>query len=128
MTRSLTMRRLLAVVMILNAVIFLGAAIEHAGITIGPFSEPTIMPATIVETICGLSLAWGAAAVMLRSGSRWRVALITNLVALAGVLLGIAALAAGAGPRTASNDVHHGIMLTLIVSSLAMLIYGRKGY
>ena len=127
MTRGLTMQRLLPAVMILNAVIFLGAAIEHAGVAIGPFSEPTIMPATIVETTCGLSLAWGAAGVMLRSGSRRRVALITNLVALAGVLLGIAALAAGAGPRTASNDVHHGIMLALIISSLAILIFGPEG-
>jgi hypothetical protein len=127
MIRRITRQRLLQVVMILNAVFFLAAATEHAGAAIGPFREPTIIPATIVEIICGVSLAWGAAAVMLRSGSRWRVALITNLVALAGVLLGIAALAAGRGPRTASNDVHHGIMLTLIITSLAILFFGRKG-
>jgi hypothetical protein len=30
--------------------------------------------------------------------AKWRVALITNLVALAGVVLGVSALAAGAGP------------------------------
>ena len=127
MTQRVTMQRLLQIVMIVNATIFLFAAIEHAGVAIGPFCEPTIIPATIVETICGLSLAWGAAAVALRSGSRWRTALITNLVALGGVSLGIAALAAGRGPRTASNDVHHGIMLVLIIASLAILFFGRKG-
>ena len=126
MTRRLTSIRLLELLMILNAVVFFAAAIEHAGVAIGRFHEPTIIPATIVEMICGASLAWGAAAIMLRSGNRWRVALITNLVALTGVLLGIAALAAGRGPRTASNDVHHGTMLTIIITSLAILFFGRK--
>lgn len=127
MTLGPTMKGLLPVVMILNAVIFFFAAIEHAGVAIGPFSEPTIIPAAIVETICGVSLAWGAAAVIVGSGSRGRIALIANLVAFAGVLLGIASLAAGAGPRTASNDVHHAIMLSLIIISVAILFFGRKG-
>jgi hypothetical protein len=56
----------------------------------------------------------------------WRNALITNLVALGGVLLGIAALAAGAGPRTASNDLYHRIMLVLIAASLVVVFYGRS--
>ena len=57
----------------------------------------------------------------------WRTALITNLVALAGVLLGIIALAAGAGPRTASNDLYHRIMLILIGASLVILFSARSG-
>lgn len=40
-------------------------------------------------------------------GTGWRAALIANGVALAGVLLGITALAAGAGPGTPSNDLYH---------------------
>ncbi len=122
-----TMKRLLEVVMVLNAVNFFVAAIEHLGVTIGPFREPTIIPATIVETICGISLAWGAAAVLLGSKRHWRLALVTNLVALGGVVLGIVALALGGGPRTASNDVHHGMMLSLIIASLVVLFFGRNG-
>jgi len=45
---------------------------------------------------------------------------------LGGVLLGIAALAAGAGPRTASNDLYHRIMLLLIGASLLILFSGRS--
>ncbi len=127
MTRHPATKRLLQIVMIVNAVIFLFAAIEHAGVRIGPFREPAIIPAAIVETICGLSLAWGAAALILRSNSQWRIALITNLVALGGVALGIAALALGRGPRTSSNDVHHGMMLSLIIAGLVILFFGRKG-
>ena len=47
-----------------------------------------------------------------------------NFVALGGVLLGIAALAASAGPRTASNDLYHRIMLLLIGASLLILFLG----
>jgi hypothetical protein len=54
-----------------------------------------------------------------------RAPLIANLVALAGVLLGMAALAAGRGPRTASNDLYHHIMLVLIGVSLAILAVAK---
>lgn len=121
------MRRLLEVVMITNAALFFFGAVQHAGFTIGPFHEPRIIPAAIVETLCGLSLVCGAAAVLMHSRIEWRAALIANLVALAGVLLGIASLAAGRGPRTASNDLYHRIMLALIGISLCILFFGRSG-
>ncbi len=50
------------------------------------------------------------------------MALVGNLVALGGVLLGKAALAAGRGPRTASNDLYHNIMLVLIGISISLLV------
>jgi hypothetical protein len=52
--------------------------------------------------------------------------LITNLFAFGGVLLGIAALAAGAGPRTASNDLYHRMMLILIGTVILILFFGRR--
>ena len=45
---------------------------------------------------------------------------------LGGVLLGMAALAAGWGPRTASNDLYHHIMLALIGASLLILFFARS--
>lgn len=120
------MRRLLKFVMITNAALFFFGAVQHAGLAIGSFHEPRIIPAAIVETLCGLSLVCGAAVVLIHSRIEWRVALMTNLVALGGVLLGIAALAAGRGPRTASNDLYHRIMLVLIGTSLLILFFGRS--
>ena len=70
----------------------------------------------------------GAIAVLIHSHVEWRVALITNLVALCGVLLGIVALAAGRGPRTASNDLYHRIMLALICAGLLILFLGRPAF
>jgi hypothetical protein len=120
------MRTLLGLLMIANAALFIFGAVQHIGVAIGPFHEPHILPAAIVETICALSLLLGATAVLSQSLNLWRTALITNLVALGGVLLGIAALAVGAGPRTASNDLYHRIMLVLIGACLVVLLYARS--
>jgi hypothetical protein len=119
------MRRWLELVMITNAALFFFGALQHAGLAIGPFHEPRIVPAAIVETLCGLSLVCGVTAVLIHARLGWRAALIANLAALGGVLLGIAALAAGLGPRTASNDLYHLIMLVLIGTSLVILFFGR---
>jgi len=71
-------------------------------------------------------LLWGVTAVSGHSTVAWRTALIANLVPLGGVLLGMAALAAGRGPRTASNDLYHHIMLALIGASLLILFFARS--
>jgi hypothetical protein len=120
------MKTAAGLLMIANAAIFLFGAVQHAGFAVGPFHEPVIIPAAIVETLCGFCLLWGAIALLRNSRMRWRAALITNFVALGGVLLGIAALAAGAGPRTASNDLYHRIMLILIGAVVLILFFGRS--
>lgn len=122
------MRRLPEFVMTANAALFFFGAVQHAGIAIGPFHEPSIIPAAIVETLCGVSLLCGAASIWLQSRIQWTIALISNLFALSGVLLGIVALAAGAGPRTPSNDLDHGAMLILIGISLALLGISRSSF
>ena len=52
----------------------------------------------------------------------------SQLGCLGGVLLGIAALAAGAGPRTASNDLYHRMMLILIGAAVLILFFGRRRF
>ena len=109
-----------------NAAVFFFGGVQHAGVTLGRFHEPLIIPAAIVEALCGLCLAWGASSLFRADRTRWRTALITNLVALGGVVLGIVALAIGAGPRTASNDHYHKIMIGLIVAALLFIWLGRR--
>jgi hypothetical protein len=116
------MRQTVAILMLGNAALFLFGALQHAGVVIGPLREPVIIPASIVELLCGLFLIWGAAAVLTRSHRAWRAVLIGNVVAMAGVAIGVVALAAGAGPRTASNDLYHRIMLTLSAGSLIIIV------
>jgi len=119
------MKTVAASLMSANAALFFFGSIQHAGVAVGPFHEPVIIPAAIVEALCGLCLLWGAIALFRGSRTPWRIALITNLVALGGVLLGIAALAAGAGPRTVSNDLYHCLMLILIAAVILILFLGR---
>ena len=120
------MKTVAGLLMIATAAIFFFGGVQHAGITVGRFHEPVIIPAAIVESVCGLCLLWGAIALFGNSTRRWRIALITNLIALGGVLLGIAALAVGAGPRTASNDLYHRIMLILIGAVILILCFRRS--
>jgi hypothetical protein len=117
----------LGLIMISNAALFFFGALQHAGISIGSFHEPKIIPAFIVETICGLFLLWGGVAIFGHLSGYWGIALRGNLVALAGVLLGVVALAIGRGHRTASNDLYHRMMLVLIGVSLLLLFFVRTG-
>ena len=89
------MKPLLTALMLGNAALFVFGALRHAG---------------------------GAAAVLKQSLKAWRAAFIGNLVAIIGVAIGMVALAVGAGPRTASNDLCHGIMLALATASLVILL------
>ena len=37
---------------------------QHAGVAIGPLHEHLIVPASVIEALCALTLSWGAAAVL----------------------------------------------------------------
>ena len=115
------MRQMLTILMLGNAALFLFGALQHAGVAIGSFSEPVIIPASIVELVCVLALTWGTFAVLRGSQQAWRAALIGNAIAIAGVAVGMVALGAGAGPRTVSNDLYHRMMVALAAGSLVTL-------
>jgi hypothetical protein len=115
------MKQLLITLMFANAALLIFGAVQHAGIAVGPFREPPILPAMIVESICAAALIWGAAAVTASARKAWPAALTGNLITVAGVALGIAALHFGRGPQTASNDLYHKIMLALALASLVIL-------
>ena len=115
------MKQLLTILLLGNAALFVFGALQHAGVVIGSLSEPVIIPASIVELLCALALIWGVVAVLTGSLKAWRSALIGNLIAVAGVAIGMVALAIGAGPRTSSNDLYHSIMLALAAASLVTL-------
>ncbi len=116
------MKPLLTALMLGNAALFVFGALQHAGVAIGSLHEPVIVPASVVEVLCALALSWGAGAVLKQSLKAWRAAFIGNLVAIIGVVIGMVALALGAGPRTASNDLYHRIMLALATASLVILL------
>ena|SRR5712691_7031567 len=67
------MKTVAGLLMVANAGLFLFGAVQHAGVAVGSFHEPVIIPAAIVETLSGLCLLWGATALFRGSRARWRV-------------------------------------------------------
>ena len=84
--------------------------------------EPVILPATIVEGLCGAALAVAAFTVLTRRNGAWTVAIAAHAFALGGVLLGITALAVGAGPLTELNTIYHRVMVVTLVAVLGLLL------
>ena len=116
----------LRVLVPLEAVTFLLGASLHLGIRIplgfAVLAEPRMIDATIVEGLCGLFLAISAYAVFTRRRWAWPAAIAAHAFAVAGVLLGIGALAAGLGPTTELNYVYHRVILVVLVAGLALLL------
>jgi hypothetical protein len=116
----------IGVLAVLYAVTFLAGALLHLGVRIPlgftVLAEPRIIPATIVEGLCGLFLAVGAYAVLARRTWAWPAVTAAHAFALGGVLLGMAALALGGGPSTELNTVYHRVMLVALATGLVLLL------
>lgn len=110
----------------LEALTFVVAALLHVGLTIplgfAQLSEPQIIPAAIVEGLCGTFLAAAAYAAFTQRAAAWQLTLAAHAFALAGVALGTVALAVGAGPRTVGNDIiYHGVMVFTLGMGMFLL-------
>jgi hypothetical protein len=120
-----TVATAVGVVATVEAVSFLLGAVLHLGVRIplgfAVLAEPRVGPAVIVEGLCALVLAGSAYAVLTHKSWAWPAAIGAQAVALAGVLLGMAAIAAGRGPHTVLNDTYHRVMVILLVAGLGLL-------
>lgn len=117
----------------LYALTFFCGASLHLGVQIplefAVLAEPRILPATVVEGLCGLAMAVAAFAVLAHMSWAWSAALASHAFSLGGVLLGMVALAVGAGPSTELNTIYHRVMLVALVAVLTLLLSpaGRTG-
>src|SRR5215210_3400084 len=111
---------------VILAATFLFGALLHLGVRVplgfAVLAEPRIIPATIVEGLCGLALSVAAFAALARRGWARPAAIAAHAFALGGVLLGVAALAVGAGPSTELNTVYHRVMLVALAAVLVFLL------
>lgn len=119
------MASVIAAVAALEAGTFLIGAVSHLAVRIplgfATLAEPRIMPAAIVEGLCAAVLAASAGAVAIRHARAWMAVVVAQAISLAGVLLGIAALAAGQGPHSEVNDIYHRVMVVALLAGLALL-------
>lgn len=124
--RRTTIATIISILTVLYAISFFIGALLHADVRIPigftVLDEPQIIPATIVEGLCGIVLAVSAYAILTRKPWAWQSAVGAHIISIGGVLLGIAALAAGRGPRTNLNDTYHAVILTLLMATFAVLL------
>jgi hypothetical protein len=116
----------IGILAVLYAATFFLGALLHLGLRIplgfAVLAEPRIIPATIVEGLCGLGLAVGGYAVLAGKSWAWSAVTGAHAFALGGVLLGITALALGGGPSTELNTIYHRVMLVALVAGLGFLL------
>jgi hypothetical protein len=75
---------LLRVELVVVAGTFFVFALLHLGIRLAGLAEPRILPATIVEAVCGLCMALAAAATFAGTPRAWRAAVTAHVISMAG--------------------------------------------
>ncbi|MEU7859967.1 hypothetical protein [Nonomuraea sp. NPDC049141] len=120
------LRKALGALSVAYALIFFCAALLHTGLRLGPLQDAVIVPASIVETFCGVVLLIGARGALTGRPWAWDGLIYTHAAALAGVLMGILALAFGAAETTALNTWYHRTMATLLIAGLAGALYTSR--
>ena len=118
--------RAFRVLIVLEALSFLCFALLHLGVRIpmgfAVIAEPRRPFAVIVEGLAALLLALGASAVLTRKPLAWAAVTAAQAGALAGVLWGMVAVAAGRGPHTQLNDTYHRVMVVVLGVGLILLL------
>lgn len=126
-TRVLT--RTFRVLIVLESLAFLCFALLHLGVRIplgfAVLQEPQRPYAVIVEGVAAIVLALAATSVLTRRTWAWAAATVAHAVALAGVLWGMIAIAAGRGPHTQLNDTFHRVMAVVLAAGLILLLTRR---
>jgi hypothetical protein len=111
---------------------FVVAVLLHLGVQIplgfAILDEPVRPFAVIVESVAAIVLALGAVAAFARKTWAWAAVMWAHAVALAGVVWGMVAVAAGRGPHTQLNDTYHRVMVVLLGTGLILLVtpLGRR--
>jgi hypothetical protein len=104
-----------------ETITFLLATLLHLGIPVPiGFTQPQIIPAAIVEGLCGIFLAVSAYAIFTHKTWAWRVALAAHVFAVAGVLLKISLKRLG-------TDHDHSQNLLSGSHAISMAAEERKG-
>ena len=121
--------RAFRVLIVLEALSFVCFALLHLGVGIpvgfAGIQEPRRPFAVIVEGLAALLLALGASAVLTRKIWAWAAVTAAQAGALAGVLWGMVAVAAGRGLHTQLNDTYHLVMVVVLGAGLILLLTRR---
>jgi hypothetical protein len=118
------LRKALGGLSAIYALVFFTAVLLHSGITLGPLSQPVIVPAAIVEMLCGLAMLAGAYGALAGRAWAWDGLIYTHAGALGGVLMGM--LAVAMNPSAVATTLllwYHGTMAAMLAGGLGAAFY-----
>jgi hypothetical protein len=128
-TPNSVLARTFGVLIVLEALSFLFFALLHVGVGIpvgfAVIQEPRRPYAVIVEGVAAVLLALNTSTILTRKPWAWAAVTGAHAVALAGVLWGMVAVAAGRGPHTQLNDTYHRVMVVVLGVGLLLLLTRR---
>ncbi len=107
--------------LMVEVLLFTFAALVHGGIVMPGHEHAT---AAMAETIIAIILAAGLIMSFVSPAQTRIVALITQGLALAGVIIGLIMIAIGIGPRSIRDLIVHAIMVVTLVLGL---IVAKRG-
>ena len=108
------MERLLKLLLAVEAVILILACASHLGLPVPWLLGPRILPAAVIEGVCGLVILYAS----LHGGAR--TAFVCQTVAFAGVLLGLAALTLSGAQRYPITDLGQVVLLAALGPGLLL--------
>ncbi|MGN9846001.1 hypothetical protein ACTMTI_48575 [Nonomuraea sp. H19] len=118
------LRKALGGLSLFYALIFSLAALLHAGLVFGALRQPVIVPAVVVEILCAAAMLAGAFGALAGRRWAWDGLIYTHTAALAGVLMGI--LAVALRPAELGNPLltwYHGTIAAALAAGLSAAFY-----
>lgn len=123
----------LEILIVVNAVAFLGASLIHFGFAIplgfATLADAALPQAAVAEGAIGAAFVVAAAAVFARSGWAWGAALVAYLLGVLGVLIGLSVSVGDADLSSSANFWFHLTILPVVLIGLGLLLTrgGRVG-
>lgn len=105
----------LTTILVVEILLFAGAALVHAGVLIGGYEY---VQARTAEGVIAAVLALGLALCLLRPAAMRTAALAVQAFALLGTLVGVFTITVGVGPQTLADKSFHGLLLVVLVAGL----------
>ncbi|MFI6504174.1 hypothetical protein [Nonomuraea typhae] len=116
------MWRALGVLAVVLAAVMFGFAALHSGI----WGPPVIVPAVVVEILCGSGLLAGGYGAIRTAPWAWNGLAYAYAGALGGVLLGVLALAMSPGASMPLTEWYHRVMAVVLALGLGGTLYASR--
>ncbi|WP_227380575.1 hypothetical protein [Haladaptatus halobius] len=120
---AIPMKRIMRVLLGVEAASFFLAATIHAGMLISGYEHHEAM---IAESVIGTVLLGGLVITWLHSRSMFTTAIIVQAFALLGTLVGIFTIIIGIGPRTVPDIAYHVSIVIVLAVGLGLARRGRR--